>query len=311
MSHDYIGIHPEFNDAVLSERNLNNIAKWGYSDVKKDFRRIITDVRDFLVMNPILEKWSKNKQVYKIDKDFANILISTEKLNIYKNILLHLPYNAFYIDLSDAKVPDVEGEYVYVYNEGDLFCIVIYILTSDQVVFSHYVFLNLVNDEPFEVEKSEEKSNWDVLTEVDKFACHERNYLNNDRPSLSMLALQLLMYIGSNEPDIEESPVSKSTYSPECANKLTYKSIRTWDVGIRYGASLRLFRKKIEKEAKEKDENSEVKTITRNAPRPHMRCAHWQRYHVGKGRVETVLKWIPPVMVLGSTEMPLTIHCIK
>ena len=38
-----------------------------------------------------------------------------------------------------------------------------------------------------------------------------------------------------------------------------------------------------------------------------MRRAHWQRYRVGPGRKEIVLKWIEPVLV-GSGEITAVKH---
>ena len=47
--------------------------------------------------------------------------------------------------------------------------------------------------------------------------------------------------------------------------------------------------------------------ISRKSPRAHMRRAHWQRYRVGPGRKEIVLKWIEPVFV-GSGEITAVKH---
>lgn len=52
------------------------------------------------------------------------------------------------------------------------------------------------------------------------------------------------------------------------------------------------------------DSNQETK-------RPHIRKAHWERYHVGKGRTEIITKWKEPVFVNGDyNDIIATIHTV-
>jgi hypothetical protein len=61
----------------------------------------------------------------------------------------------------------------------------------------------------------------------------------------------------------------------------------TWDVGWRTGAAL---------ESASRAESAES-TGAHASPRPHIRRAHWHHYRTGKGRTETVLKWLAPMAI--------------
>ena len=37
-----------------------------------------------------------------------------------------------------------------------------------------------------------------------------------------------------------------------------------------------------------------------NSKRPHIRKAHWERYHIGKGRKDIITKWKEPVFINGD-----------
>ena len=83
-----------------------------------------------------------------------------------------------------------------------------------------------------------------------------------------------------------------------------------WDVGIQYGKAIRVAKKEYKKRIRE-EEDKAVERKERKPIRPHVRRAHWQRYHIGKGRKETKMLWIAPVYVCGGTEIPVTIREIK
>jgi hypothetical protein len=48
-----------------------------------------------------------------------------------------------------------------------------------------------------------------------------------------------------------------------------------------------------------------------SSKRPHIRKAHWERYHVGKGKKDIVTKWKEPVFVNGdSNDIISNIHVV-
>ena len=113
------------------------------------------------------------------------------------------------------------------------------------------------------------------------------------------------MYLSSKEPDINESPDTINTYRPSSVIRNKYSEIRKWEVGVRYGEKIRQFKRN------KLNVVGEIEGSNQNAKRPHIRKAHWERYHVGKGRKEIVSKWKEPVFVNGDTDDVITnIHIV-
>ena len=68
-------------------------------------------------------------------------------------------------------------------------------------------------------------------------------------------------------------------------------------------------KKQIKKAEQENDSEVTITNKKKRKPvRPHIRSAHWQRYHVGEGRKEIKVNWIPPTYVCGTKEIPVTIR---
>lgn len=120
-----------------------------------------------------------------------------------------------------------------------------------------------------------------------------------------LFLLQFLMYLSSKEPDIIESPDTANTYKPSTTIKNKYSEVRKWDVGCRYGEKIRGFKKnKMQQFAINGDNNQ-------NSKRPHIRKAHWERYHIGKGRKDIITKWKEPVFINGDyNDITANIHVV-
>lgn len=80
--------------------------------------------------------------------------------------------------------------------------------------------------------------------------------------------------------------------------------LRTWDVGVRFGAALRA--------AYHAAEVGEP-AGPGSSPRPHIRRAHWHTYRVGPERAGSVLRWLPPIAVMVDSvdDLPTTIRPVK
>lgn len=112
------------------------------------------------------------------------------------------------------------------------------------------------------------------------------------------------MYLSSKEADVIESSETIKTYKPSSLVKNKYSEVRKWNVGCRYGEKIRSYQKnKIQQY-----ENSES---SQNGKRPHIRKAHWERYHVGEGRKDIITKWKEPVFVNGDfNDIVANIHVV-
>ena len=103
--------------------------------------------------------------------------------------------------------------------------------------------------------------------------------------------VSLLLYLCSENADINNPPSSYPT--PKKTKKgmrfFPAKNIKEWGVGVRMGAAIRHGLKSAE-ENNSLDKNQEGK-------RPHIRRAHWHTYKIGAGRVNSIVKWRPPVAI--------------
>lgn len=282
-----------------------------------------TEWKDLYLAPVLLEEWSKNKQVYKPDSDFANALLKTKHLVISSNMVRHLPCNYFYIDTSDCKNFDhIEGLFVFViYNAVEnKVDICIYMLTDYMLYFSFYDGGYFGSDGLLPVDFDQiNNSDYDIsLDFVDKSVknvLEESNFdldIKLDRKAVSLLALQMIAYLSMDKPQVTPSELTKNTYVKKPATakvKNKWSEVHIDDVGVKYGTE---FRKAI---AKYRNSNHNTTNTDdsnkRRSPIPHFRCAHWHGFWVGKGRTEYAVKWMEPVYVGGENTKDVVIHRVK
>lgn len=103
--------------------------------------------------------------------------------------------------------------------------------------------------------------------------------------------VSLLLYLCSENADINNPPSSypKATKTKKGMRFFPARKIKEWDVGVRMGAAIRDGLKSA-KESNSLDKNQEGK-------RPHIRRAHWHTYRIGAGRINSIVKWLPPVAI--------------
>lgn len=296
-------------------------------------QNMMAEILDCLVEPYFLNIWRKNKQVYKPDTEFCNALLKTENLKISKEMLMHLPCKHFYIDLSECDLfAPIKGIFVNVFilDNCDKVAIDTFLMDKDLATYSSYDILDFKNEKEIEISQRyynslskndrnsgdyittdfrEVASNQDCLF-IEKIIENKSNNFENsnlNRFEASFFIYQLLTYMVSHEPQIEENPITKSTYRPTKPGttiKNKFSEIQIHDVGIRFGKSFR--------EQKKKNHCSTIMTRhleqTRKSPIPHFRCAHWQGYWVGRGRTEHIVKWIEPIFVGGVESNDIVIH---
>lgn len=315
-------IHKEAHllmNQIVRENKANNVK---YSD--KDIERlaIVTDTRDYMCFGFILNEWSKMKQVYKIDKTFADELDKTkiEKLMISGEALTHLPYNRFWLDVSECECfSNVLGILVDIRTIDDIVHFSTYQITKNEnknepVYYSEYniIGLNETRDY-FEGYYDYLKKNEAVVREQDiiKF----NNALNcDDRVKNSILINQILLYLASDKPDIIENENTKQTSEEAVTVDKNVKpknepsEIKQSNVGFIFGSNFRKYKERVESEHKEGHAGSHKSKI------PHYVAAHWHTYLIGKGRTERVIKWIKPYFT-GTNDTDYTdlavIHKVK
>lgn len=256
--------------------------------------------------------WQKNKIVYEPDYDFSKILLETEHLKVYPDMLKHLPYNVFYLDFSKNSLFSYEGFFVQtkVFENGTIR------ITSlpTENNFSH-IPVHSYEEEPTaysdtfwilpELLKNENGKSffdydyaWDFMNTSDSY---QTQWFIGGISNYRLFLLQFLMYLSSKEPDVMENHKTAITFRPSRVVKNKYSEIRKWDVGVHYGAKIRIFEQNKQKSCTN-DLNDSVQSNSSSMKRPHIRKAHWESYHTGKGRLNIITKWKEPIFVNGNSD---------
>lgn len=324
MDPKYKGKYASLN--FLFRNNIWTLADYfgmSVSELVKKEIDIVTEWKDLYLAPCLLDRWAKNKQVYKLDADFADALLHTKNLEITKSQIEHLPCKSFYIDLSACKgYEPIVGIFVFVEDTEYGMNLAEYLLTDDKVYFSFYVG-GIYKDGMVKLERSRINDVHDYEVYVPNLPQYENKEnivydSKKDRKSTTLLGIQLLSYLSSKEPDIYESPVTKKTYRKNKVVKNKFSEIQQWDIGIRYGSRIRTtLKEQLIKEAGKDtagQENKKTVQQTRKAPIPHYRCAHWQHYWTGVGRKVCEVRWIEPVFVgfgdKNKVAKDVTIHLV-
>lgn len=101
-------------------------------------------------------------------------------------------------------------------------------------------------------------------------------------------AINLLLYLCSSDPDYEgtERPKNPTPVKTKRGEKLFPSTTpRVWRIGERIGGRLR-------QAAQTRQQPEE-----RNAPRPHLRRAHWHTFRIGTKRRGFRVRWLHPILV--------------
>lgn len=323
-SKEYSDCEPKMLLEMISDN------KWGYSDYEgpnKERYSFTFEMmgRDYFGMHRIAACfaaagfsgiWKYNKIVYEPDQEFSKALIGTKTLRVYPEMLKHIPFNTFYLDFSKNTLFEYEGFFVNVnvYRDGTIKIMTLPTeinysgipVNADESnnIPSAYMDSLVLRPSDYNMDNGklyfDYDLNKDFIMTSDSF---RTQWFIGGISYYREFILQFLMYLSSKEPDIVESVDTINTYRHSDTIKNKYSEVRKWDVGCRYGKKIRMYEKR-------NSMQYEIANINeQNTKRPHMRKAHWERYHIGKGRSEIISKWIEPVFVNGnSADIIATIH---
>lgn len=314
----YSGPFEKCNRYIMFDKEINKMFFPMFS--MSQFEERSTEWKDIFSTTLALYSWKNSKMVYKIDNDFFHELKQTEDLVTTEEMFNRLPFKCFYVDLMDVKdISDFIGAWVYITKDEETGYIgvnVYMISEKDNTFYTYYAWYNF-NEEP--------EIKWNVnelpgsvfirrdIREAKKGLLTDITEVRDDydpRNDIIVALFQIMSFISVDASDISESPVTKKTYKPHKKSEIknVFSEVMIWDVGIRYGKAIKVAKQEYKKSLR-KPYNI---TKERKPVRPHVRRAHWQRYHVGKNRQDIKTKWIAPVYVCGNgKEIPVTIREIK
>lgn len=264
-----------------------------------------------------LAAWRKSKEVYVFDPDFISLLADMEDdVKIPTDVLLHLPYYAFYVEaLSKSSViGDFDGFFValeYDPHNYERELRISLIFDGEDEPPCVPIIINLDTDTISqsahslgEEMKKRLPANYAAVDDI--IGKHAELYR-----TVGAFVVNMILYIIADNNDI--APNSEQSFithrTPHVRDK--YSEIRKWDVGVRVGNTIRAARKA----APAQDEPKP--TGTHASPRPHMRRAHWHHFWTGPKKDldarKLVLRWIPPTFVGGEDEeqAPVVLHSVN
>ncbi|MDO4648326.1 MAG: hypothetical protein Q4B26_06715 [Eubacteriales bacterium] len=278
------------------------------ANVTESERRLaITEIKDYVLTAYLVDLWGQTKQSYQVDPSFFEEIMRSERVFVSDTFGKYMPYRDVYVDLKEVEaVRPICGAFVHVTDENQ---IAVLMVTQTNDCYSYYSN-NRYENHIYEFPKDIQPSTPFSFVEEGETYFTKHKEQDDHRKDIVRGIYQIIMFLSSEEPDIRENAASKRVYRPVSAgvssSRNRFSDVRVWDVGYRYGSAIRLGRKEAEKEIKDSVEETGERKTARKSPRPHVRCAHWARYHVGKGRTELRWKWILPSFVNAGTEKNLT-----
>lgn len=279
----------------------------------------LTEGRDIFSMLFTVRLWMENKKVYKVDGDLFSELRKTQDTSVVPaQVFQRLPFETLYLDLESCRnTGNIAGAFIHANGEGESTDLAIYMVTRNAELFSYY--RNYYGSSGLIDVKIDPIQTDDIVLHIDQngqdmhSTIREASGEDGREAALSGI-LQTLIFLSSpsSDLDVSENEVTKKTYRPlkessKIRNK--FSEVQAFDVGIRYGKAIRLAKDNAAEAVRRESRGYPSKE--RKPRRPHVRCAHWQRYHVGPGRKEVRVNWIPPVYVGGGKNIAVSITPIE
>lgn len=315
----YHGPFEECNRYMMFDKDINKMFCPMFS--MNQFEERSTEWKDLFSTTLALYLWKQSKMVYKIDNDFFHELKQTENLVTTEETFNRLPFKCFYIDLSEVKnISDFNGAWVYIHKDketGFIGANIYMIATKDNTFYTYYSWYNFKEQSEVEWKITDLPDSEFVrrdIQSIDDGFIQDVTEVRTDydpRNDIIVAIFQIMSFIAIDASDITENPITKKTYKPHKKSEIknTFSEVMIWDVGIRYGKAIKVAKQEYKKSLRNPYKTSDKE---RKPVRPHIRRAHWQRYHTGKGRTDIKTNWIAPVYVCGNgKEIPVTIREIK
>lgn len=297
MKKAYDGPYEAFNNLLLRLYHTRDAKKdIPYAESRDQFRKICA-------LRGILTCWGVERQAYKFDPDFAEELMATTSVDVPVEVLRHLPFRCFYLDLEYLPFAPTLGLYAYVGFEPD----------GSPNLGTLEVIPPKKGDDQYQLGpmlfSARELTQQGRLHQTDQgpvLTFHKDDLPESHRGSLLLFLLQAILYLSSEKPDVTEQ-VKREVRVTEGTRK-GKAPLGITEVGVRYGKVIR----KGKKQTAPRYVAAEKKPETaRHVVRSHVRSAHWHHYWTGKGRKNLIVKWIPPVFVNGRGDLPVTIHPVQ
>lgn len=279
------------------------------------------DYKDSAGLLYAVAEWRRHKTIFDFDRSLIEMLREADSLDsdLPCDALAGLPYNGVYMRLPSKMmyVPRLKTLHVDIaetmYIDG-VFFYIDRVYAAFVIVFDDARSLSL----GFTLDK----------TQSLRQSMSEMLHPNADTLVFSNLALQMALYLCAANADVEENAEQKEIYDnahPEPVEATdredfpkeqpprpdTYRELRKWDVGYRYGSAVRQARRSAPKEPPEgapKHEGSHARKRT------HARRGHYHHFWTGSKdspERKLILKWVSPIIINAEYNNIVTIRKVK
>lgn len=257
-----------------------------------------------------LAPWRISKEVFVMDPELEKTLYeqADEKLDIPSEALLNLPYQCFYVEITqmegikgffahiedDVNTGEKELRLLVIYDDGRTAAVPIH-LSAKTIEENLGVVYQIAQENAKNGGYSEDYRNW--LLEI-------QEKIRDKYGKMVACLLQIVLYLCSVNSEIsahsEQAFITKRTSHI----KDRYAEIRKWNVGIRTGAAIKKQRLQI---------STQGGSGTHSSPRIHTRRGHWHHFWTGQRGSEErklVLRWVAPTVVgiPENEETPIVLH---
>ena len=277
------------------------------------------DFFDLLSFSQIRNEWGENKIVYKVDSELLKTLTNmSAPETIAIDYVTKQPVGCYYIDFN-GNCPfcaDSFGCFIVTHViEGVAAYLYIVTLVNDKksgrvmpVKTNFMLPLDEKGVKDLTKFKLGDKGNSNLSVTVES----GEHYVLNEQLLLQFF-VNFSIYLHAANREVEESEVTKRTYRqrPKSATpKNSFKEVRQYEVGFRYGNTIRANRKSYKKEI---NAGHRKESLTTRSVTSHYRSAHWHSYWVGSGdNKKLIVKWVEGVFVKGNKESSdVVVHEVK
>ena len=308
---------------ILSSSILNpNILVQKYKDLVIDWSNYVQvaplNIEDFfnmLAFMQIRNEWGKSKIAYKVDKHLLKTLSSMElPKEVAIDCVSKTPVNCFYVDFDGSN-----------FCENCCGCFANFEVIDDT---QYILFVLLVKDKKsgrvmpirthfcVNIAKDNETDFVKCSMNIERLKDNLKLVLENDLPAVFNEKLfcnfifNFIIYLNASNRDVEVSEVTKSVYrerKPSEKPKNSFKEVKQYEVGFRYGKSIKAGNKRVKYEKSNSTNIGSSRTVS-----SHYRSAHWHTYWVGSGENKgRIIKWVEGVFVNGDESKNVVIRKVK
>lgn len=288
------------------------------------------DISNSLFVISGLSKWKQTKQIFDINEELCTILMKADSLDeeIPTEVIENLIFDCFYVKLPDKYIKitslvNNQGEQQGVFELDGFF----YFVCGNQNASTKSIII------VFMFSSGHTQSlGFDIYNGLSLRECiNQHMSASPDVYTIINFVMQIVLYLCSNNADIEEDIEQKDirerakkkaerlaqeqTKPTIEKNEISYKELRKWNVGYRYGTAVKKARQADRKKHNNNDTEQEhtARQGSHSRKRTHARKGHFHHFWTGNrnGKRTLILKWVSPVIVNAEYENIVTIHKVK